>query len=64
MLQFLESCVGRSWTASFAVGHPSDLESHCASSCFSELMAKLEKHKGEEEEEEESDHSDHGEDPH
>ncbi|GAB0198934.1 E3 ubiquitin-protein ligase RNF113A [Grus japonensis] len=39
------------------------LESHPATSCFSELMAKLEKHKGEEEEEEEQQHSDHGEEP-
>ena len=55
--------VYRTWAPGLGVGQPLPLESHPACSCFSELMAKLEKHKGEEEEEEEQQHSDHGEDP-
>lgn len=47
----------------FGVGHSLHPEAHPAPSCFSELMAKLEKHKAEEEEEEEQQHSEHGEDP-
>lgn len=57
-----ERDVHGSWALSCAAGHLPYLESQPASSCVSELMAKLEKHKAEEEEQE-SEHSDHGEDP-
>lgn len=53
--------VYRTWAPGFAVGQPPHMESHPAYSYFTELMAKLEKHKGEEEEEQQ--HSDHAEDP-
>jgi len=59
----VEMDVDRTWAPGSGVGQSLHLDTHPVYSCFSELMAKLEKHKGEEEEEEEQEHSDHREDP-